>query len=241
MPSMEELQDQIKDLEAKLKEEQEKKSVVYRKDCSIKISTFNSSEDNVEEWTASLLEYVKRYTTETDKIRVALDHLDKKAKTEVQFRINIKRTSVEEIANILIKVYKKSDRVVQLQQDFYNRNQQKDESIEDYLHVLMEKALIIKEKDAKLIGDMQATVKEKLAEGVYDASLRRVLRRLNDERSTLELQDLREHAERWSANMKKVNSSSLNEVGLREEDKLDVAAGSQFVGLGELTSLIKKQ
>jgi len=59
MPTVEELQDQIKDLEAKLKEEQDKKSVVYTKDCSIKISTFKPNEDNVEEWTASLLEYVK--------------------------------------------------------------------------------------------------------------------------------------------------------------------------------------
>jgi len=237
------LEDKVKQLEDRLAEAEAKSTVIYKKDGSRKMTTFKPKEDNVEEWVTSALEHVKRYSSKEEKSQVILDHLDKRSRTEVQFRCNTKKASPEEIREILIKVYKKSDTAVQLQQEFYGRNQHKDESLEDYMYALIDKALQIQDVNKKLIPELSATVKEKFAEGVRDQSLCRELRRVNEERGDMELHNLREHADKWNSGRKKYIPSSVDEISSSkdEHEKQDTAAASEAASISELTSLVLKQ
>ena len=65
------------------------------------------------------------------------------------------------------------------------------------MYVLMNRSLDIKEVDAKLVNDINKMVKEKFADGVLDKALKRELIRLNDERPTMELQEMKDYCHKW--------------------------------------------
>lgn len=194
MATAEDLKKQIEALQQQLKDLNGKK-MVYAKDR--KFGKLNKETD-VCEWIQDMGDYIKtRFSDEHEKVMFILDHLERDARTEVRFRAQVDKATADEILQILTDLYGSTDSLVQLQQQFYCRNQVSGESLQEYALDLMTKMNVIVEKEPSLRNGKEETMKQKFAEGVLDLNLRRELRRWNEERSKMKFWELRQHAITW--------------------------------------------
>lgn len=161
-----------------------------------KIKPF-SPKDDVEEWVENVIHYLERFKSESEKREFVLDHIEKEPKVELKLHMNIERESVLGILSALREVFGTKDTVVQLQQNFFCRNQSFTESIEEYSYALMNLALRMQKMKPSYFSDIETVLKEKFAEGVYEKSLKRELRRLNKEMPKLRFWELRDRANGW--------------------------------------------
>ena len=224
----------ITDLEQKLKRTEEKLSQAEKESLrgshlmptrEKKIPKFTEDND-VEEWVRNVRLYISRkiFTTEEERVDFVLEHLDKNPKTEVRFRINPVRASAEDIFGILVDIYGIQESFLELQQDFYCRNQKPEESLDDYSHVLMKKLVAIEKKNPAIINDVDTILQQRFAEGVIDNGLKRELKRLIREQD-LPFHKLRELANNW----------------MEDEHIKEDTAVSESVHLDSLLTIMKKQ
>ena len=234
MPTKEELEAQLKQLQEDLKKSQDKcvqletksKAPVYVA-REKKIDKFTGSpSDDVDEWTEHILSHVNtRFHSVREKAEFIFDHLGGAARSEVKFRITLSKSSPEEIVDILKEIFGGKETITQLQQKFFSCNQEHGESLRDYSYKLMDIMGDINEKQPHLYGDKDSVLKQKFAEGVMNKGLRRELRRLNSERQELRFHGLRDKALEWLEDEKeskthgRVNETSSSEATSIEDWK----------------------
>lgn len=243
----EDLKQKITELEAQLTTSKEKcqqletssKSPVYISSRE-KVPKFNGKGD-VMEWIAKIQNHTKRFTTEDDKVAFILEHLERHPRIEVRLRINTDRAASSEVLGIIREVYGSKDTGMQLQEKYFSRNQERDETLQDYSYALMEIMMEIQEQTS-LFPDTDASLKERFAEGVKDKSLRRELRRLNLENAKLKFWELRDRALKWmeddaSTSKAKTQEMELTSVteALTANDKLMQLIQDQQKKLEELS------
>ena len=205
---MDALQDQIKKLEQELKDkmlenkqmseevESHQTTVVYQPKPEKTLKKFKETDD-VQEWIETAQRSINKFKNETDKVDLLLNFLDRKPRIEVKFRIQRDKVSAEEIFTILKEVYGLKDSILQLEKDFYSRNQEVGEDLADYSLALMEILMNIEKKDSKYAQSGEERLKNRFADGVGDVALKRELNRLNKERPKLKFHQLRDEALDW--------------------------------------------
>ena len=115
-----ELKEQVNQLQLQLKELSACK-MVYSKDRKFPKLT---REVDITEWLQSIGDFVRhRFGDEKERVMFVMDHLEKEAKTEVRFRICLDKATLDEVLQVLRDLYGSKDSAVQLQQQFYSRNQ----------------------------------------------------------------------------------------------------------------------
>lgn len=192
MASKEELEEQISRLQAELAK---KDKVVVSRDR--KFSTLSSANSSIEvsEWLKNITTYVgNRFSNDQEKVMFIFDHLEKNAKTELRFRADINKATVSEVVKILTELYSPDVNAVELQQKFYSRNQDCDESIEEYAFDLLDIFTSVCEKVPVMRVNKDEVVKHKFADGVRNKQLKQELYRINDERPSLSFWQVRTHA-----------------------------------------------
>lgn len=240
MPNKQELADALASAEERIRELEIETAgrVVYRKDRKLK--PYKPGEDNMEDWIKHVSSYIMHYSTETEKVQTVMELLDKKSRTLVNFHCMIDDCTVRDVFNALLPYHKPAVTAVQLQQEFFTRNQKPKESNSDYIQALMELAIKVRDKDNTLLPDLHAAVKEKFADGVTDPTLKRELKRLNDERSDLQLSAMLDRADKWLLTGVTSKPVSTSEAAANNEPSS--GEGATASGASEdLASLVKQQ
>ena len=81
----------------------------------------------------------------------------------------------------------------------------------DYTYVLMDILLELRDKVPSGLKDMDTLLKQRVAKGVTDVTLKRELHRLNQERPTMKFHELREHAKDWLDSGRRANKTAMQE------------------------------
>jgi hypothetical protein len=246
--TIQKLVDQLKATElkcAKLEGETSRTtSVVYQTKPDKTLKKFKP-DDDIDDWIECTESYISRFKTDAEKVDMILHFLDSKPYAEVRFRIDRSRTSSKQIFEILKEVYGLKETWSQLQQQFYSRQQEVGESLEDFSYALMEIMRKMEKMNPSVFQNADELLRERFAEGVHKISLRREMRRLNKERSKLKFCQLRDEAIAWN----KDEESKAEEEPLRQEsvsstaeiDQLKQAIQEQQQEIHKLGETVYKQ
>ena len=166
---------------------------------------------DITEWLEDCETTLARFTNEKDKASFLLDHLEGAAKTEVKFQVDIRKATADEMITVLREVYGSHDTWIQLQQQFYSRDQKPGEDFMQYTYSLMDILLELRDKLPEGVKDMDSLLKQRVAEGVVDVTLKRELHRLNEERDKMKFHKFREHAKEWLDSGKKGKKTAIQE------------------------------
>ena len=166
---------------------------------------------DITEWLEDCETTLARFTNEKDKASFLLDHLEGAAKTEVKFQVDIRKATADEMITVLREVYGSHDTWIQLQQQFYSRDQKPGEDFMQYTYSLMDILLELRDKLPEGVMDMDSLLKQRVAEGVVDVTLKRELHRLNEERDNMKFHKFREHAKEWLDSGKKGKKTAIQE------------------------------
>ena len=166
---------------------------------------------DITEWLEDCKNTLTRFTNEKDKASFLLDHLEGAAKTEVKFQVDIMKATADEMVKVLKEVYGSHDTWIQLQQQFYSRDQKPEEDFMQYTYSLMDILLELRDKLPEGVKDMDNLLKQRVAEGVVDVTLKRELHRLNEERDKMKFHKFREHANEWLESGKKGKTTAVQE------------------------------
>lgn len=231
MSTTEELKEKITSLEKQLKSAEESSTkLVYARDRKFPIL---SKTEDFSDWIENIEKHVNlRYKKEEEKVMFLMEHLDTVSKLEVKFRCKIDKATLSEIVKILKDIHQPSESLVVLQQNFYSRNQHHGESLETYATELMKQLTRITDEDPKLYKDKDKIIKEKFAEGIENIALRRELKRLNDERPSLQFWELRKHSLDWEKESTRSGNTKDNETE---------GATSEAIGHNDLSEVVNKQ
>ena len=221
----------LEELENKVKSG--KKSAVVLKDRHIPV--LDSKVEDVIDWVGTVEAFVNsRFESETDKVSYVLEKLEKRSKNELHFRLDLSKATFKEVAEVLLSLHYRKPTLVQLQQKFYGRTQERHETVDDYADALMESLLKIIEVKAEAIADKDDLVlKERFAEGIFDAGLKREMKRLNTERPTMKFFELRDSARSWEEDSKDKKHTRSSEAAAAEVSLQSDAITSKFLQLFE--------
>lgn len=239
---IEALQDQLDELKKALLQEKKDrdKTVVYSRDR--KITTFSATCD-VQEWVNLVGNHVEsRFKDDKEKAAFVMENLDHASRTEIRFLLG-SRASAEQILQQLLDSYGIKDQVIDLQSLFYSRSQKPDEKLEDYMSALMEILNNILQKDISFTDNRNNMLKFKFADGVLDPSLKRELKRVNEERPTMSSVGLRHHAIQWMDNSKSKDiptTSAAASSNAISTDPVMTHLAAQDKRIEELTQLIRQ-
>lgn len=236
--------DKINSLEKLVKDTE--KPVIYARER--KLTQFDPKSD-VTDWVETAKICISaRFKDDKDKSAFLLEHLDSKIRTEVKFSCGF-LPPPGEILDYLISSFGIKDTSNELQKQFYVRNQHSAESLEDYMQALMEILNQIVEK-TKSIGNKEELLKFKFADGVADTALRRELKRLNEERPTLTVFELRHHAKTFMSSPTSSHGPAAAAASVSEQeasvfsesisgDSVHTKLHKQQKQLDELTELLR--
>ena len=169
-----------------------------------------TGKEEITEWLEDCETALARFTSEKDKASFLLDHFEGAAKTEVKFQVDIKKATADEMITVLREVYGSHDTWIQLQQ-FCSRDQKPGEDFMQYTYSLMDILLELRDKLPEGVKDMDNLLKQRVAEGVADVTLKRELHRLNEERDKMKFHQFREHAKEWLDSGKKGKKTAIQE------------------------------
>ena len=194
------------------------------------------------EWLQGMKSFVvSRFAEERDRVLFIFDHLEKEARAEVRFRLQLDKCSAEEVLQVLSDLYTPTDSLVKLQQQFYGRNQMAGESLQDYALALMEKLTQIVEKQPTLSKSREEMIKEKFAEGVSDVYLKRELRRVNVERASLKFWELRQLAVSWQDVPNASESEDSRATTLTQESSAVQPVSVESTKFTDMHQLLERQ
>lgn len=218
------MQEKLKATEQQLQKQIGKNEVVVHNTRERKVVKFKEGDD-ISEWLSTIKPYINnRFTTEIERVSFLMDNLDKTPKLEIRFRIDIQKASSGEVIGLLEQIYGVKETLIELQQQFFSRNQEETESLDEYSHVLMEQLLVLKAKEPRNFHNQDEILKQKFAAGVLDISLRRHLKNLNADQSDLKFFQLRNRADEW----------------LKDETKSDILQSSSASVQTSLLSTMKE-
>ncbi|KAK3104739.1 hypothetical protein FSP39_008981 [Pinctada imbricata] len=232
----EELKEQIEALQQKLaametKPSQATPSVVYMK-SDRKFSKFGGrpvkeSDPIVDEWIADMRDYIRSVPSKDSHVGFIMDHLTGNAKTEIRLGPNEQRESGEQILNALEQLYHSKDTITQLQQKFYQRDQQQGETLESYSLALMTMVDQITRRSGKEMPEKDKVLIERFIDGIKDQHLRQELRRISLEKGPMPFLEFRHTMLRW-----------IEDNPSQTEKSVHKTSASEF---SELMSVMKKQ
>lgn len=233
--SVADLQTKIQQLEQLLKDKE--KPIIYTRDR--KLAQFDPKE-NVTEWINAAKVAIEgpRFKEDSERATFLFEHFDQQVRTEIRYACGPKASSFD-IFQYIQASFNTKDTANELNRKFYTRNQGVKETLEEYMLELMSILNSVTEKSSMSIKQKDQLLKFKFADGACDTSLKRELKRLNDERPTLSSHELRHHAVmfmdvRKDAAVQEVNTSS---EGMR--DPVQQRLVEQQKQLDELTKMMK--
>ena len=119
------------------------------------------------------------------------------AKDDIRIRPESDRNTASKILDIIKTVFEDAETVGQLHQQFYQRCQKSNESLQTYSLVLMKLMDRIAKKDKKVLGDKDLMLKERFIDCVSDSLLRREMKRFSFEHKDLNFIDFRQMILKW--------------------------------------------
>lgn len=153
---------------------------------------------SLEEWIEEVESCIRgRYMSELDKAMFVYDHLEGEARTEIKFRPGEIKDNAIEIFAVLHELYSCSSSYVILQQQFFDRKQKEGESLQEFSHALMALMASVRKTNPRAMSDHQVILRDQFCENVQDHALRRELKKLVRQQSSLTLLELRKEAIRW--------------------------------------------
>lgn len=204
----------------------------------------NENEPTVEEWIDDVQQHIKCMTSTEEKLQFINDHLQGKAKDEIRVRADSEKTSVEQIFEILKSVFQDADTVAHIQQLFYQRDQKKDESLQDYSLQLLKLVDRLIKKGSGVIGDKNLMLKERFIDGVSDFQLRREMRRFSRDHPDCSFHAFRQEILRWTEDGTTRKASVVTSSGIETAEvnagKTEVKSNSEQPSQ-ELLKLIQGQ
>ncbi|KAL1278784.1 hypothetical protein QQF64_025457 [Cirrhinus molitorella] len=166
--------------------------------CSKFSGKVSSGSPSLEDWIEEVESCIRgRHMSELDKAMFVYDHLEGEARTEIKFRPGDVKGNVTEIFTVLRELYSSSVSYVILQQQFFDRKQKEGESLQEFSHALMGLMDKVRKANSNVVSDYQVVLRDQFCENVQDHTLRRELKRLVRQDSSLNLLDLRKEAMRW--------------------------------------------
>ena len=242
MASKEDLEKQIKDLEAKLTEatvSRDRNKLVYYK--PEKLRHYDGLSD-VTEWIDDCKAAFTEGYSDIEKVSYVMNHLSGQAKRKV--RLHGTKIKPDDIFTILLENFGGSQLYSAAQRSFFERVQQPRESVRDFslsLNDLMNATQKIK----KSSGDDE-TLRDHFIAGLRDAVLRKELRRPTTDDNSMKFMDCRKIAIQWSDDTDLNPQNSLFEPQVQkieassEIDALKKLINHQQSQINELLKLTKK-
>ncbi len=152
---------------------------------------------NVREWISDVRAQAQsRQLSDKDFAALLIENLGGAARQEILGRGESVQHNPEKIIQVLVRVFGEGDQLPQVQQKFYGYKQTDEDLICCSLQLVDIYDRMV-ELDPQIKGRREEDLKGRLAEAVRDEGLRRELRRLNTEQSTLSFFDLRDRAIAW--------------------------------------------
>ncbi|XP_033726794.1 uncharacterized protein LOC117316362 [Pecten maximus] len=156
------------------------------------------TDPTAEEWIEDAIHHLKTITGSDAQVEFLYAHLQGQAKDEIRLRSETEKSSATKILEILRTTFQEAETVGQLQQRFYQRNQNKGETLQEYSLVLLKLMDRIVKKDRVIVGDRDLMLKERFTDGVVDIQLRREMRRYMFEHKDVSFTDFRQLVIRWT-------------------------------------------
>ncbi|ESO96080.1 hypothetical protein LOTGIDRAFT_160067 [Lottia gigantea] len=203
------------------------KSVVYidrtREPKKFKGILKTSGDLTVHEWIEDIQEYVSTLNlTGEDEARFIYSHLEGDAKEEVKLRKAKGNASL--IYDAIRSTFSETHSTSHLLKLFYERTQKKDESIREFSYALRQLMERIQRKEPNKI-EFEITIRDHFADGLYDAHLRKELKRQIRDNPSLSFIDIRKFALDWteeeSKPKEKVNTSATSEEVVTTNTQMD--------------------
>jgi hypothetical protein len=152
------------------------------------------SDPEVSDWISDIRLHIVDLE-ETQKIDTILGFLAGEAKSEVKLYPAAERDTADKILNIIETLYKDVDDLATLHKNFYDRLQGKDESLQSYSLSLLKLRDKIQNKSPNAIDDV--ALKTRFIEGIYDASIKRDLRRFSRDKPDQTFVEFRRMVLEW--------------------------------------------
>lgn len=156
------------------------------------------TDPTAEEWIEDAIHHLKTITGSDAQVEFLYAHLQGQAKDEIRIRSETEKSSATKILDIIRTTFQEAETVGQLQQRFYQRNQHKGETLQEYSLVLLKIMDRITKKDRHIVGDRDLMLKERFTDGVVDTQLRREMRRFMFEHREVSFTDFRHLVLRWT-------------------------------------------
>lgn len=234
--------DKVKEKDEELASERDKASkaedgmsVVYvdKKKLSIlKGRQYAKSDVNVAEWITEVRGHLNMRKLNKDcQKEFILNHLSNEAKWEIEYR---KQTDPDIILQTLGDIFGEPDSSASLYQDLFSRCQREEETVLEYCIALMRISSKIAKKET---APSETLLKGRFVEGVKSEALQRELRRVNADKSTLTLWELRDKGLQWLGLDETERVTSAREITAEiPEWKADLEKQSEK--LEELTGMV---
>ena len=155
------------------------------------------SDPLVDEWITDMREHIRSSPSRDSHLDFVMDHLIGNAKSEIRLRPDEQRETGEQILNILEQLYQPKDTLTQLQQKFYQRDQQTNETLESYSLALMTLADQITRRAGKELPDQDKVLTERFIDGITEQHLRQELRKFSLDEGEIPFLEFRRLMLRW--------------------------------------------
>lgn len=183
-----------------------------------------------------------RHLASTDKAHFLYDHLEGEAREEIKYRPREHREDPEKVIQILSELYGCPDSYIVLQENFFSRQQQEGETLQEFSHALLALMSKVIKSAPNGMPNSETLLRDQFVEYVLDSALRRELKQFVRQHPRATLLDVRGEAIRWeqegmarSSRGRGLSTSSGIQYGVYGSKSY---AGSELV---ELKEMLKRQ
>lgn len=138
-----------------------------------------------------------RHLSTVDQAFFLFDHLEGDAKEEIKYRPKAEKEDPEKIIAILQELYGCPQSYVALQEAFFSRKQQEEETLLEFSIALMALMEKVKRRAPQGLFNADVLLRDQFVEHVRDGGLRRELKQAIRLKPTATLIDLRKQAIQW--------------------------------------------
>lgn len=191
-----------------------------------------------------------RHLTTVDQAFFLFDHLVGEARDEIKFRSSAERKDPDKIIAILREIYGCSKSYVALQEAFFSRKQQEEETLQEFSLALMMLMSKVKQAAPDAVPNADQLLRDQFAEHVLDGALRRELKQLVRRQPSSTLLEVRAEAIRWvreglpggtRERSYSLPSTHGIQYGVQGSSCLPVASRAPDPAFNELKEILKRQ
>lgn len=135
--------------------------------------------------------------TGAEKAAFIYEQLGGEARQEIKYQPQAVRSDPDQVLDILTEIYGRPSSLTKLQRQFFERRQREGESVREYSHALMAIMEEINHCKVSKTWAGEFALRDQFAENLCDISLRRELKKVIRQQSTLSFFDLRKEALQW--------------------------------------------